>query len=116
MCSFRRFYPAASLTFFSQHFQDHDYLSSVCKFVVRRLGSAWILHRGPPLLNSQVKLQEYVKSVQGLEAFQWVGLAVFLLGWIQQYRLHSILVGALLSAFISSTIPFPASDVFQFFY
>lgn len=24
--------------------------------------------------------------------FQWVGSAVFLLGWIQQYRTHSILV------------------------
>ncbi|KAG0586874.1 hypothetical protein KC19_2G123900 [Ceratodon purpureus] len=85
------FYPAASLTFFSQHFQDQDYLSLICKFVVQRLGSAWVLHTGPPLLNSRIELKEYVKSVRGLEAFQLVGMAVFLLGWIQQYRLHSIL-------------------------
>ena len=74
-------------------------MSLLSKFVVHRLGSAWVLHTGPPLLNSQITLQDYANSLQNLEAFQWVGLAVFLLGWIQQYRTHCLLVGTLLFPF-----------------
>ncbi|KAG0571178.1 hypothetical protein KC19_6G217400 [Ceratodon purpureus] len=85
------YYPAASFTLFTQHFQDRDYMSLISKFLLQRLGGAWILHTGPPLLNSQIKLQDYAKSLQGFEAFQWIGLAVFSLGWIQQYRTHCIL-------------------------
>jgi len=85
------FYPAASLTLFSQFFQDKEYLTLISTFVVKRLGRAWVLHTGPPLLNSEIELKHYVRSLKGLEAFQWVGLSLFFLGWIQQYRLHFIL-------------------------
>jgi 3-oxo-5-alpha-steroid 4-dehydrogenase 3 len=85
------FYPGASITFFTVHFQDKDYFSALNTFVVQRIGRFLILHTGPPLLNFELGVQDYVKGFQGLQAFQWVGLAIFLLGSIQQYRLHSIL-------------------------
>jgi len=74
----------------------------LCTFVVRRLGRAWVLHTGPPLLNAEIAWKHYLKTLPHFEWYQYVGMAVFALGWIQQYRCHAILVSTLLSHSISS--------------
>jgi len=85
------FYPAASMTLFTQHFQDKQYVSALRTFVLRRLVLPCLHHSLPSVLNPQISLLEYMKSMRGLQWFQWVGLAVFFLGWTQQYRCHMLL-------------------------
>lgn len=85
------YYLAVSLTLFSLHFQDQKYVKMLCTFVVRRLGRAWVLHTGPPLLNAEIAWKHYLKTLPHFEWYQYVGMAVFALGWIQQYRCHAIL-------------------------
>jgi hypothetical protein len=80
------------MTLFTQHFQDKQYVSALRTFVLRRLALPCLHHSLPSVLNPQISLLEYMKSMRGLQWFQWVGLAVFFLGWIQQYRCHMLLV------------------------
>jgi hypothetical protein len=86
------FYPAASVMLFTQHSQDKQYVSAQQTIVQQRLGLPCLHHPLPSVLNTQICLLEYMKSTRGLQWFQWVGLAVFFLGWTQQYQCHMLLV------------------------
>jgi hypothetical protein len=86
------FYPAASMTLFTQHFQDKQYVSALWTFMLRRLALPCLHHSLPSVLNPQISLLEYLKCMRGLQWFQLIGLAVFFLGWTQQYRCHMLLV------------------------
>ncbi|CAM6048053.1 unnamed protein product [Sphagnum compactum] len=75
-----RFCPAAPMMLFTQHFQDKEYVSALWKFVLRRLALASFHNSLPSVLNPQISLLEYMKSMRGLQWFRWVGFGCILLG------------------------------------